>query len=126
MPLTSAILRRGFANDWADRKHDIHLYDPITGQTEDYIIGARPQEIKDWVMGLQQRYGNAPLAVCTEQKRGPLIYALGVLLLAGRSVHAYGVSQMNEKFVFRVSGMAMTFTALLTSSCVLLFSFFTK
>ena len=55
-----------------------------------------------------------------------LIHALGVLLLAGRSVHAYGVSQMNEKFVFRVSGMAMTFTALLTSSCVLLFNFFTK
>lgn len=62
--------------DWADRKHDIHLYDPITAQTEDYIIGARPQEIKDWVASLQQRYGNAPLAVCTEQKRGPLIYAL--------------------------------------------------
>ncbi len=55
-----------------------------------------------------------------------LIHALGVLLLVGRSVHAYGVSQMNEKFVFRVSGMAMTFTALLTSSCVLLFNFFTK
>jgi transposase len=62
--------------DWADRKHDIHLYDPTTGQTEDYCIGAGPQAIKDWVMGLQQRYGNAPLAVCTEQKRGPLIYAL--------------------------------------------------
>ena len=62
--------------DWADRKHDIHLYDPVTGQTEDSIIGARPQEIKDWVMRLQQCYGNAPLAVCTEQKRGPLIYAL--------------------------------------------------
>ncbi|NJO76963.1 MAG: IS110 family transposase [Leptolyngbyaceae cyanobacterium RM1_406_9] len=62
--------------DWADRKHDIHLYDPTTGQTEDYCIGARPQEIKDWVMRLQHRYGNAPLAVCTEQKRGPLIYAL--------------------------------------------------
>lgn len=62
--------------DWADRKHDIHLYDPTTGQTEDSIIGARPQEVKDWVASLQQRYGNAPLAVCTEQKRGPLIYAL--------------------------------------------------
>ena len=55
-----------------------------------------------------------------------LIHALGVLLLVGRSVHAYGVSQMNEKFVFRVSGMAMTFTALLTSSCVLLSNYFTK
>jgi transposase len=62
--------------DWADRKHDIHLYDPATGQTQDYCIGAQPQDIKTWVTSLQQRYGNAPLAVCTEQKRGPLIYAL--------------------------------------------------
>jgi len=35
--------------DWADRKHDIHLYDPTTGQTADYCIGAGPQAIKDWV-----------------------------------------------------------------------------
>jgi transposase len=62
--------------DWADRKHDIHLFDPVTQQTEDYTIGAQPQDIQTWVRGLQQRYGNAPLAVCTEQKRGPLIYAL--------------------------------------------------
>lgn len=55
-----------------------------------------------------------------------LIHALGALLLAGRSVHAYGVSQMNEKFVFRVSGMAMTFTTLLTSAGLLIFNFFTK
>jgi hypothetical protein len=55
-----------------------------------------------------------------------LIHALGVLLLVGRSVHAYGVSQMNEKFVFRVSGMAMTFTVILAASCILLFNFFTK
>ncbi|MGC1442450.1 MAG: MAPEG family protein [Burkholderiaceae bacterium] len=55
-----------------------------------------------------------------------LIHALGAHLLVGRSVHAYGVSQINEKFVFRVSGMVMTFTALLISACILLFNFFTK
>lgn len=55
-----------------------------------------------------------------------LIHALGALLLVGRSIHAYGVSQINEKFVFRVSGMVMTFTALLISACILLFNFFTK
>jgi hypothetical protein len=60
--------------DWADRKHDIHLFDPVTEQTEDYTIGAQPQDIQEWVTRLQQRYGHAPLAVCTEQKRGPLIY----------------------------------------------------
>lgn len=53
-----------------------------------------------------------------------LIHALGAVLLTGRLVHAYGVSQMNEKFVFRVSGMAMTFTALITASCILLFNVF--
>lgn len=53
-----------------------------------------------------------------------LVHALGALLVVGRSVHAYGVSQMNEKFVFRVSGMALTFTVLLTASCILLFNFF--
>ncbi len=55
-----------------------------------------------------------------------LIHGLGILLLVGRSVHAYGVSQMNEKFVFRVSGMVMTFTTILAASCILLFNFFTK
>jgi transposase len=62
--------------DWADRKHDICLYDP-GAQTQEYrVIGAQPQDIADWVHTLQQRYGNAPIAVCLEQKRGPLIYAL--------------------------------------------------
>jgi hypothetical protein len=40
--------------DWADRKHDIYLYDCTTGETEE----------------------SALLAVGLEQKRGPLIYAL--------------------------------------------------
>lgn len=55
-----------------------------------------------------------------------LIHALGVLLLVGRAVHAYGVSQMNEKFVFRVSGMMMTFGSLLISAFVLLFHAFAR
>lgn len=62
--------------DWADRKHDICLYDATTKQREYSVIGAHPQAIADWVNTLQQRYGNAPIAVCLEQKRGPLIYAL--------------------------------------------------
>jgi len=41
-----------------------------------------------------------------------IIHALGALLLVGRMVHAYGVSQVQEDYRFRVSGMAMTFTAL--------------
>lgn len=62
--------------DWADRKHDICLYDATTEKREYSVIDAQPQDIAIWVNGLQQRYGNASIAVCLEQKRGPLIYAL--------------------------------------------------
>ncbi|MBD2463015.1 transposase [Oscillatoria sp. FACHB-1407] len=62
--------------DWADRKHDICLFDTATGQREYSVIGAQPQNIADWVNGLQHRYGNESIAICLEQKRDPLIYAL--------------------------------------------------
>ena len=52
-----------------------------------------------------------------------IVHALGVTLLAGRLSHAYGLSQVNENFRFRISGMAMTFTVILTSSLYLLLSF---
>lgn len=51
---------------------------------------------------------------------GWLVHALASCLLAGRCLHAYGVSQLKEKFVYRVTGMAMTFTALLLAAAVLL------
>lgn len=42
-----------------------------------------------------------------------LVHGLGVLLLVGRSVHAWGVSRTDEDYRFRVLGMSLTFTALL-------------
>lgn len=62
--------------DWADRKHDIYLYDCTTGKVEESIIGSQPDAIAAWVEDLRKRYGKALLAGCLEQKRGPLIYAL--------------------------------------------------
>jgi hypothetical protein len=62
--------------DWAERKHDIYLYDCTTGEAEESVIGAQPDAIAAWVEGLRKRHGNALLAVCLEQKRGPLVYAL--------------------------------------------------
>lgn len=41
-----------------------------------------------------------------------LVHALGLALVVGRSLHAYGVSQSKENFAFRVSGMVLTFTVL--------------
>jgi uncharacterized membrane protein YecN with MAPEG domain len=44
-------------------------------------------------------------------------------LLVHRLAHAYGVSQPRENFRYRVFGMALTFTTLLTSAGYLLFAF---
>jgi transposase len=62
--------------DWADQKHDICLYDSETQKKEYCVIGSRPEAIEAWAMQLRLRYGGKPIAVCLEQKRGPLIYAL--------------------------------------------------
>jgi uncharacterized membrane protein YecN with MAPEG domain len=40
----------------------------------------------------------------------------------GRISHAYGVSQANENFKFRISGMMLTFTTILSASVYLLYS----
>lgn len=51
------------------------------------------------------------------------IHILGLCLLSGRLSHAYGVSQANENYTFRVVGMTMTFTTLISASAYLLFSY---
>lgn len=51
-----------------------------------------------------------------------LVHFLGITLLVGRVSHAFGVSQSRENYKFRVAGMALTFTSLITSSLYLLFS----
>jgi uncharacterized membrane protein YecN with MAPEG domain len=50
-----------------------------------------------------------------------LVHFLCLALLAGRVLHAYGVSQLKENYRFRVTGMALTFTSILTASAYLLF-----
>ena len=62
--------------DWADRKHDICLYDPIIQQSESSTIGSQPEAVDAWIEGLRKRFPQGTIAICTEQKRGPLIYAL--------------------------------------------------
>jgi uncharacterized membrane protein YecN with MAPEG domain len=63
------------------------------------------------------------LIYLVEVQGGPglLVHALGLCLLVGRTAHAYGVSQAQENFAYRVTGMAMTFTALLSSCALLLY-----
>ncbi|MGN6152547.1 MAG: MAPEG family protein [Lysobacteraceae bacterium] len=47
------------------------------------------------------------------------LHALASVLLAGRIAHAWGVSRQRERFAWRVSGMAATFTVLLTAAAAL-------
>lgn len=49
-----------------------------------------------------------------------VVHALGLALLVGRLSHAYGITQTNENFRFRVFGMALTFSVLLSAGILLL------
>jgi len=49
-----------------------------------------------------------------------ILHLLGLGLVAGRIVHAYGVSQEPEDFRFRVAGMALTFTTIAAAASVAL------
>lgn len=54
---------------------------------------------------------------------GPgVVHGLGLCLVAGRLLHAIGVSQVDERFGLRVAGMALTFATILSCSVFLLFS----
>lgn len=41
------------------------------------------------------------------------VHVLGAMLLAGRLLHAWGISQADEDFRFRVTGMTLTFLVLI-------------
>ncbi|MFY8297388.1 MAPEG family protein [Pseudoalteromonas sp. SS15] len=50
-----------------------------------------------------------------------LLHCLGAVLLIGRVLHAYGVSQTKENLKFRVSGMLLTFSTMLVSIISILY-----
>lgn len=50
-----------------------------------------------------------------------LVHALGVALLLGRLLHAYGVSKIKENLKFRVTGMLLTFATMLVSIITILY-----
>ncbi|NCT83407.1 MAG: glutathione metabolism protein [Comamonadaceae bacterium] len=52
-----------------------------------------------------------------------LVHLLGLALLAGRVLHAYGVSQPDENYRFRVAGMALTFACLVAAGLRLLYAY---
>src|SRR5919197_2085253 len=62
--------------DWSDKKHDVCLIDTAAPRRESSVLPHSPHEIEEWAAALRARFGGRPVAVCLEQSRGPLIYAL--------------------------------------------------
>jgi transposase len=62
--------------DWADSKHDICLIIPATLEREASILRHSPDSLDEWAFSLGARFAGQQIAVCLEQARGPLIYAL--------------------------------------------------
>ncbi len=62
--------------DWADQKHDICLMEAGSQNSEPGVLNHKPEELAKWVAQLRDRFGGRPVAICLEQSRGPLVYAL--------------------------------------------------
>ena len=62
--------------DWADQKHDVCLFDTAGGSRELSVLKQTPEAIDEWAAALRGRFPGRRVAVCLEQSRGPLIYAL--------------------------------------------------
>ena len=62
--------------DWADEKHDVWIWETATGESRHQVIEHTPEALTEWLAELQARYPGRQLAVCLEQSRGALIYAL--------------------------------------------------
>ena len=55
-----------------------------------------------------------------------LVHILGISLIVGRASHAYGVSQAQENYAYRVFGMAATLGTLVIASAYLLYFYATQ
>ena len=62
--------------DWSDAKHDICLVETATGTQELSVVKHTPEALNEWARALRSRFGGERIAVCLEQSRGSLIYAL--------------------------------------------------
>ncbi len=60
------------------------------------------------------------LVYFVERHDGPRLHVhlLGIALVCGRLLHAWGVSQAQENFHYRTVGMLLTFSVIITA-CVL-------
>lgn len=53
-----------------------------------------------------------------------ILHVLGIVLLLGRLLHAYGVAQVDEKMVWRATGIGLTWLVLIVAALMLIYDFF--
>ena len=64
------------AIDWADQKNFWRLVPAGSQRYEQGELENTPEAVEAWAVGLQQRFGGRPIALCLEQSRGALVYML--------------------------------------------------
>ena len=62
--------------DWADDQHAVALRAAGSDAIESSSLLQTPEAIDGWAQRLRQCFGGRPVAVCLEQTKGALIYAL--------------------------------------------------
>ena len=62
--------------DWADRQHAVCLVTANGDASISDVVAQQAEALDDWVGQLRARFGDRPLAICLEQSRGALLYAL--------------------------------------------------
>jgi transposase len=62
--------------DWEDQKHAVCVLPAVGGTPQHREVPQTPEGIAEWVGELRQQFGEGTIAICLEQSRGALVYAL--------------------------------------------------
>ncbi|HSR87412.1 MAG TPA: transposase [Pontiella sp.] len=62
--------------DWSSAKHDVWIYNTLSGRQSSRIIKHSPESIREWVFEVQKTCPGQRVAICLEQTKGALIHAL--------------------------------------------------
>jgi len=85
--------------DWAAEKHDVWLVDTATGESRHRVVAHTPEALAEWLGELQSQYPGQRVAVCLEQSRGALMYALmGQAFLVLYPINPVTLARYREAF----------------------------
>ena len=59
--------------DRSDRKADLHFINTTTGETRSETLASSPENLRQWLLNLRQKYPKANVGICLEQPAGHLI-----------------------------------------------------